>query len=161
MAFTWDFIRTFAIGLFYTAPVLITLLLVIVVLGHFIGKLEGWSSLDALYHSFITATTVGYGDMHPTKKLSKVLAVVIAFVGLVFNGIVVSVAIRSAVHAFDQTHVLPSSVKQASDANAQERGRVLHRPRLDREASGGGPDLYLTAEYDGVGDLVTFVADAD
>ena len=63
-----------------------------------------WSKFYALYHAFITATTVGYGDFHPSKKLSKFLAVTIAFVGLVFTGIVVALAINSATHAFKITH---------------------------------------------------------
>ena len=72
MEFTFEFIRMFAVGLFYSAPLLIALMLIIAVLGHFIGKMEGWSKLDALYHCFITATTVGYGDFHPSKKTAKI-----------------------------------------------------------------------------------------
>ena len=87
MEFTFEFIRMFSIGLFYAGPLSATLALIIVILGHFLGKIEGWSKADALYHAFITATTVGYGDFHPWKKGSKVLAIVIAFVGLVFTGI--------------------------------------------------------------------------
>ena len=68
MEFAFEFIRMFAIGLFYAAPLLITLMLIIVVLGNLIGRIEGWSKLDALYHSFITATTVGYGDFCPSKR---------------------------------------------------------------------------------------------
>ena len=92
MEFTFDFIRMFAGGLFYAAPLLAALVLVIVILGHVIGKLEGWSKPDALYHAFITATTVGYGDFHPSKKRSKFLAIVVA------------IALHAATHAFKETH---------------------------------------------------------
>jgi voltage-gated potassium channel len=104
MEFTFDFIRMFGLGLFYSAPLLASMLLIIVVLGHYLGRLEGWSRLDALYHALIVATTVGYGDFHPRKRLSKILAIVIAFVGIVFTGIVVAVALHSATHAFQETH---------------------------------------------------------
>jgi len=104
MEFTFDFIRMFGIGLYYTAPLLALMLLIIVILGHFLGRLEGWSRLDALYHALITATTVGYGDFHPRKRPSKILAIVIAFVGIVFTGIVVAVALHAAGHAFKETH---------------------------------------------------------
>ena len=104
MKFTLDFIQVFANGLYYTAPLLVSMLLVIVVLGHFLGKLEGWSRLDAMYHAFITATTVGYGDFHPRKHLSKILAIVIAFVGLIFTGIIVAIALHAAQHAFKETY---------------------------------------------------------
>jgi len=104
MDFTWDFIRMFSIGLFYAAPLLATLALIIVVLGHFLGRLEGWSKFDALYHAFVAATTLGYGDFHPSKKGSKVLAIAITFVGIIFTGIMVAIALHSAAHAFKETH---------------------------------------------------------
>ena len=113
MEFTFDFIRMFAGGLFYAAPLLAALVLVIVILGHVIGKLEGWSKPDALYHAFITATTVGYGDFHPRKKRSKFLAVMIAFVGIVFTGIVVAIALHATTHAFKETHDVTKLIEQA------------------------------------------------
>jgi voltage-gated potassium channel len=112
MEFTFDFIRMFAIGLFYTAPLLIALALIIVILGHFIGKLEGWSKADALYHAFIAATTIGYGDFFPRKKRAKFLAVMIGFVGIVFTGIVVAVAIHAATQAFQETHDVRKLIEQ-------------------------------------------------
>jgi voltage-gated potassium channel len=115
MEFTLDFIRLFALGLFYTGPLLLALLLVIVILGQFIGKMEGWSKLDAWYLSFITATTVGYGDMHPSQKLSKILAILIAFIGIVFTGIVVAVAIHSATYAFENTHDKTKVAEEAKE----------------------------------------------
>jgi len=84
MQFTFDFIRIFSLGLYYAAPLLVTLALIIAVLGHFLGSLEGWSKFDALYQAFVTATTVGYGDVHPRRKGSKLLAIAIAFVGIIF-----------------------------------------------------------------------------
>ena len=104
MDFTFDFIQMFSIALLYVAPLLISLMLIIVILGHIVGKLEGWSKPDSLYYSFITATTVGYGDFRPSKKMAKFLAVIIAFIGLLFTGIVVAIAIHSATHAFTTTH---------------------------------------------------------
>ena len=54
-------------------------MLLIAILGLVIGRMEGWSRGDALYHAFINATTVGYGDLRPSKPLGKLLAIVIAF----------------------------------------------------------------------------------
>ena len=104
MQFTLDFIQMFFTALYYAGPLLLMLMLLIAILGYFIGKIEGWSKLDALYCSFITATTVGFGDFRPSKRLPKLLAVIIAFVGLVFTGIVVALAVHSASHAFKETH---------------------------------------------------------
>jgi len=115
MEFTWDFIRMFSVGLFYAAPLLATLALLIVVLGHVLGRLEGWSKFDALYHAFITATTVGYGDFHPSRKRSKVLAIAITFVGIIFTGIMVAIALHSAAHAFKETHDAGKHIEQVAE----------------------------------------------
>ena len=112
MKFTIDFIQMFLAGLFYIAPLLVSILLVIVVLGHFLGRLEGWSRLDSLYFAFITATTVGYGDFQPSKRLSKILAIVIALVGIVFTGIVVAIALHAGQHAFKETHDVADITRQ-------------------------------------------------
>jgi voltage-gated potassium channel len=115
MEFTWDFIRMFSIGLFYAAPLSATLVLLIVVLGHVLGRLVGWSTFDALYHAFVAATTLGYGDLHPRRKRSKLLAIAIALVGIIFTGIMVAIALHSAAHAFKQTHVANKNIEQVAE----------------------------------------------
>lgn len=35
-----------------------------------LGSLEGWSVVNSVYFSVVSATTVGYGDMHPEKTSS-------------------------------------------------------------------------------------------
>ncbi|MGD2076114.1 MAG: potassium channel family protein, partial [Gammaproteobacteria bacterium] len=65
-----------------------------------VGKKEGWSVEDAVYYAFITATTVGYGDFHPRKMVSKYLAIIIALVGLMLTGMVVAVGVHAASDAF-------------------------------------------------------------
>ena len=74
MELTLDFIRIFGLALFYVAPVLIFLAILIFVIGLVVGKQEGWSVEDAAYYAFITATTVGYGDLSPQTPLGKALA---------------------------------------------------------------------------------------
>ena len=102
--FTFDFVRVFFIELVYVGPILAFLILCICLMGYIIGRIEGWSRFDAIYHAFINATTVGYGDFHPTKKPSKMLAVAIALVGIVFTGIIVAIALHAGQHAFKETH---------------------------------------------------------
>jgi voltage-gated potassium channel len=50
---------------------------------------EGWRFVDAFYFTGTTLTTVGYGDLHPTHDLTKVVAVLFAFsgIGIVFYSI--------------------------------------------------------------------------
>jgi voltage-gated potassium channel len=104
MEYALDFIRLFLIDLFYAGPLLLLLVALIALMGYFIGRIEGWSRSDAMYHAFINATTVGYGDLHPTKGLSKILAIMNAFVGILFVGIVVAIDLHAAVHAFSKVY---------------------------------------------------------
>lgn len=46
---------------------------------------------------------MGYGDFHPEKGLSKSLAVVISFVGLVLTGIIVAIALHALGYAFENS----------------------------------------------------------
>ena len=100
MEVTADFIRLFLRNLYFISPLLLLLLLIIVLIGHIVGRHEAWSKFDALYWAFITAMTVGYGDFHPRKRLSKGLAVLTALVGIVFTGIIVAVALHAAQTSF-------------------------------------------------------------
>ena len=100
MDFTVEFLQMFFLALWYVAPLIGLLVAVIVILGRLTGIREGWSRADSLYYAFITATTVGYGDFCPRKRLSKVSAVAISFVEIVLTGIIVAIALQAALHAF-------------------------------------------------------------
>ena len=90
------FLKEFAFDLWLAAPLLLCLGAIVIVLGQVAGKKEGWTRFDSFYWSFITATTVGYGDVLPTKKGSRIISIVIALVGFTLTGIFVAVAVHSA-----------------------------------------------------------------
>ena len=48
----------------------------------FYRLVEDWEWLDAFYFTMVTLTTVGYGDFHPTKPLSKIFTVLLLIVGV-------------------------------------------------------------------------------
>lgn len=104
MEFTRVFLRVFFSDVLYAGPLLAVLLLSIVLIGYGIGRLEGWPLSDTLYHAFINATTVGYGDFRPSRKSTKALAVLLAFVGLVLTGMVVAIALHAAEFAYGQVY---------------------------------------------------------
>lgn len=95
MADTFLFLSLMWERLVIAGPILIGLILIIAVLGLWAGRREGWRWQDSLYWAGITATTVGYGDIRPSRDGSRVLALVIAMVGLVFNGLVVTIAVNA------------------------------------------------------------------
>lgn len=59
--------------------------LILITIGTiFYKSVEGWNLLDSLYFSVITVATVGYGDLHPTKDISKIFTMVYVIFGVGF-----------------------------------------------------------------------------
>ncbi len=100
MDFTFEFIRLFCIAITQMSPILLFFLLWIVFLGQCVGFIEGWKRFDAIYWSFITAFTVGYGDIRPEKRSSRVLAVFVALIGIMFTGVIVAATVTAAAEAY-------------------------------------------------------------
>ncbi|MCP5209357.1 MAG: two pore domain potassium channel family protein [Hahellaceae bacterium] len=107
MEFTITFIELFCLGIYFCLPLMIFLGLLIALMGQIAGGIERWSRFDALYWSCITALTVGYGDIRPMGRKAKVLAVLIALVGMMFTGIFVAITVQAASRAFTK-HIDPS-----------------------------------------------------
>ncbi|NWK55604.1 two pore domain potassium channel family protein [Verrucomicrobiaceae bacterium N1E253] len=103
MEVTFYFIHLFGVALIVLSPVLLFLLMIIILLGLFVGRIEKWRTSDAIYFAFITATTVGYGDLKPDQSISKMAAIVIALVGIVLTGIIVAVGLYSVDAALNST----------------------------------------------------------
>ena len=82
-------------GLYVTWPVLSAILVIEVALGLLIGFIEGWSTGEAVYFSFITGLTIGYGDIVPRQALTRALAVVIGFGGILLTGLVAGIAVNA------------------------------------------------------------------
>lgn len=63
--------------------------------GLIIGRIENWRIDEALYFTFVTGLTIGYGDYAPQHFLSRLLAVAIGFAGIVVTGLVAAVAVQA------------------------------------------------------------------
>lgn len=100
MDFTLTFMKFFQLGLSLAAPLILSMLVLIIVLALIVHRREGWTAFDAIYWALITALTVGYGDIRPSRHVSKVLSIIIAMIGLVLAGIVVAIAVTSAAESF-------------------------------------------------------------
>ena len=101
MKFTLEFIQLFFLATSMVMPLLLFLSLLVIILGQLVGRIEGWNKFDSLYWSFITALTVGYGDIRPLKKKSKALSVIIGLTGIMLTGIVVAITVHTATMAFE------------------------------------------------------------
>jgi len=58
--------------------------------GSQVIRFGGEHSVDALYFSFVTLTTLGYGDITPTSPIAKMLVCMEAVVGQLFLAILVA-----------------------------------------------------------------------
>ena len=47
---------------------------------------EGKTFADSLWWSFVTATTVGYGDISPSTNIGRIIAAILMLVGIGFVG---------------------------------------------------------------------------
>ena len=74
-------------------PVLSIILAVQFALGLLIGFLEAWSVGDAIYFTFVTGLTIGYGDIVPRQALGRALAVGIGICGLFLTGLIAGIAV--------------------------------------------------------------------
>ena len=64
-------------------------------LGAVIGFLERWSVSEMIYFTFVTALTIGYGDVAPKRIVSRMIALAIGFSGILLVALVAALAVRS------------------------------------------------------------------
>ena len=59
---------------------------------------------EALYFSFVTGLTIGYGDVVVKTPFGKVIAILIGLIGVIFTGLIVAAAVESVRRTFQQSH---------------------------------------------------------
>ena len=89
------FARAFLEGLRIIWPVLSALLTIVVGGGLLVGWMEGWSLWQGVYFAFVTALTIGYGDLSPTRHLTQALAVLLGFTGIAMTALLAGVTVRA------------------------------------------------------------------
>ena len=58
---------------------------------------------DALYFSFVTGLTIGYGEIVVKTFLARVVAILIGLIGIIFTGMVVAIAVRALQKTFEES----------------------------------------------------------
>ncbi len=66
------------------------------------------SSIDAIYFSFISATTIGYGDMYPLSNLAKFACIIQSFLSFLFAVFFIGVFLAN----FDKSGYINNSNKK-------------------------------------------------
>jgi voltage-gated potassium channel len=67
-----------------------------------IAATEQVSFGKAVYFSFITGLTVGYGDIAPITAIGRVISVLLGLIGILFTGVVVATAVEATRHAWEE-----------------------------------------------------------
>jgi len=82
-------------GLKVVWPILFVLLGAMLATGAAVGELEDWPLGDGFYFAFVSGLTIGYGDLVPRHPVSRALAIMIGFVGILLIGLVTAVGVRA------------------------------------------------------------------
>jgi TRAP-type C4-dicarboxylate transport system permease small subunit len=62
---------------------LVVTTIAVLIIGTFVYHyIEGWSWLDSFYFSFITLTTIGFGDFAPATDAGKVFTIIYTIAGI-------------------------------------------------------------------------------
>ena len=83
----------------YVREVLGGLLLLILLCGVVISYVEKMRLGEAIYFSFITGLTVGYGNVAPVTPIGRVMCVFVGLLETVFTGLVIAIATRALAEA--------------------------------------------------------------
>ena len=119
--FSMLFFRLFLRLLYLTFPAWGIVFCIVILLGVLFSVVERTGLFYSLYFTFITAMTVGYGDITPNTDIGKVLSVCMGISGIVTTGIIVAVALQALRMAFEKSHDIDG---QGQNNESQERGSL-------------------------------------
>lgn len=75
--------------------VIIFLFLFIFIAGILISRFDRMPLEDAIYCAFSTAFKAGFGNLTPKSRGGKIIALCIAFLGIVLAGVFVAIAVKA------------------------------------------------------------------
>jgi voltage-gated potassium channel len=75
--------------------ILLILLAIIIIGGLLLSLFDGKSLAEGQYLAFITAMTIGYGDLAPVTWPARIVAVLIGINGLLFTGVIVAFTLKA------------------------------------------------------------------
>ena len=128
MDFSIYFVQIFFSVLYLALPLLLSMALLVAILGVIAAYLEGWSVFVGIYWAFITATTVGYGDVRAKRKTARSISILIAFIGIVFTGITVAIAVESASRAYADHEELPALQARIDKLKKEHQSKTVNKP---------------------------------
>ena len=85
----------FFLVIWHVRTVILSLVALMVAGGAAVALVEKMPFGDALYFAFVTGLTIGYGDIVAKSPVGRLLAILIGFIGLIFTGLIIAVAVRA------------------------------------------------------------------
>ena len=95
MRFSIDFSKAFLVLLRHSFPIWGGITILISLGGFLLAELEDLPIGTGLYFAWVTGTTVGYGDLVPTSGAARLMATIVALLGIVFTGLIVALALEA------------------------------------------------------------------
>ena len=90
------YLETYLSAMRKTWPIWNGSFFILLVLSALFSLVEDLRFFEGLYFTFVTALTIGYGDIVPHQPLGKILAILMGFVGGITMGFFIALAIHSA-----------------------------------------------------------------
>jgi len=94
----------FLLVIWHVRSVNVALLALIVIGAVTIAGVETIPFGDALYFSFITGLTVGFGDIVAHTAVGRWVSVLLGFVGIIFTGLIVAAAVHAVQETLQELH---------------------------------------------------------
>jgi len=90
------FFRIFLKVIYVLRKIVATLFLFVILMGVLLAYIEGLGIWEGIYFSFVTAFTLGYGDIAPHTPLGMfICSILLPLAGMLLTGIMVAAAIKA------------------------------------------------------------------
>jgi ABC-type Na+ efflux pump permease subunit len=98
-----NFVRHFFRAVWQVKVVIVMLVALIVVGAAALTHVEKMPFGDTLYFAFVTGLTIGYGDIVVKTPISRLVAVLIGFIGILFTGLMVAVLVYAVRESIEES----------------------------------------------------------
>ncbi|QQE09959.1 two pore domain potassium channel family protein [Planctomycetota bacterium] len=103
----WLFLSNLGIVIKHLYWLILIFIFCIFIGGMLLAVFDQKSFWKSIYLAFITALTIGYGDVTPHTHRAKFVSVIIGLIGLVVTGVVVAAAIKAAEATIEELESRP------------------------------------------------------
>ena len=90
-----DFVLSHLALLYELGVLIVALFLIIFIGGVLISRFDKMPLAEAIYCAFSTAFKAGFGNLTPKSHGGRIIAICLAFLGIVLVGVFVAIAVKS------------------------------------------------------------------